>query len=185
MCNSKIPHNTSTHVNFYDVNLGDIIKAISHQFDFDDINNEPYNFDPAVKANSTDNSVNNGMILTRIYKSDKVSSKDIRKALSSTNIYSTQKLKDLTIDGKMYHQVNNYLIYTENHNHTHCQLFVDWDVDGGVDSDYIIFINTYQQLHVKNWGINNNDIKSVPIDTIGALDQSQIGPVIIITHQYE
>ena len=42
-----------------------------------------------------------------------------------------------------------------------------------------------QHLHVNIWGIENNDIMSLPIDTIGDLANSQADPVIIIMHQYE
>ena len=38
--------------------------------------------------------------------------------------------------------------------------------------------------HVNIQVIGNNNIKSVPIDTIGALDHSKIGTIFIIMHQY-
>ena len=39
-------------------------------------------------------------------------------------------------------------------------------------------------MHVKIRGINNHEITSVPIYTIGALDNLQDVPFIIIMHQY-
>ena len=39
--NTKTTHTPSAQVKFHDVNLGDIIKDSSHQFDFVDTNNLP------------------------------------------------------------------------------------------------------------------------------------------------
>ena len=82
-----------------------------------------------------------------------------------------------------YREVNTTYIYMSNHNHPHCKSFFDWGDNGGVSGEDITVINTSPQMHVNIRGIENNEITSVPIDTIGALNHSQAGPVIIIIHQ--
>ena len=51
------------------------------------------------------------MILTNAYNRYKVSPVDVRKLLSIPNPYYTQGMKELTIDGKLYCQVNTAYIY--------------------------------------------------------------------------
>ena len=106
MGNAKITHKPSTHVNFHGVAIDGLIKDSYHQFGFVDTNNEPSKTDPTIKGYSTDGGVNGDMILTKLYKRDNLSTADIWKVLSSYNTSSTQKLKYITIDGKLYHQDN-------------------------------------------------------------------------------
>ena len=100
MGNKKTPHNPSTYVNFHDVTLGDLIKASSLQFDFGDTPNGTSNNGITDKDHYTDNDGDTTMILTNLSKREKFSPKIIRKLLSNPNPYSTQGIKDLTIDIK-------------------------------------------------------------------------------------
>ena len=130
MGNAKTPHTPSTHIIFHDVSLGDIIKDISHQSDFGGTNHDPSNVDTTGKDNSTHDSVNDAMILTNISKRYNVSSSDIRNTFSSSNPFSTQELKAITIDGRLYLQFNTPFIHVFNHNLKHFQSLVYWGDNG-------------------------------------------------------
>ena len=88
------------------------------------------------------------MILTNIFKRDKVSTVDIRKELSSYNTYYTQKIKELASYGKLYLHINNSLIYVSNHNHTHFQSLVDRSSNGGDSDEDVTVINKSPHWHV-------------------------------------
>ena len=68
MVNYKIPRNTSTHVNFNHVTLGDLIKASFHKFDFGDTPNGLIKNDIIDKNHHTDNDGDTPMILINISK---------------------------------------------------------------------------------------------------------------------
>ena len=94
-------------------------------------------------------------------------------------------MREFTIEGKMYCQIYTTFIYVCTHNLTHFQSLVDRGANGGVVGEDVPVINTSPNMHIKPRGIDNHKITSVLIDTVGALDNSQAGPVIIIMHQYE
>ena len=71
-----------------------------------------------------------------------------------------------------------------NHKHTHGKLLVDRGGNGGSTGEYVTFINAPPYQHVNILGIANNYITSVPTSSIATLDHSQVGPLIIIMHQY-
>ena len=119
--NSKTPHNSSTHINFSDVNLSDLIKASSHQFYFGEINYDLSNVDTSRNNHSTDGSRNNYMILTNISKRDNLYPAYIRKVASIHNTYPTYKLKEITIYVRLYCQVKTSSICVLNHNLSNCQ----------------------------------------------------------------
>ena len=75
--NAKTPQNYSSHVNFHDVTIEDIIKYSYNQFDFGDTTNGPSNVDPTGKDQFTDGSGNNSIIITNLHKRYKVSRVDI------------------------------------------------------------------------------------------------------------
>ena len=56
--------------------------------------------------------------------------------------------------------------------------------NGGIPGEDVTVVNTSPQRHINIQGIDNHDITSTPIATVGALDHSQSGPVIIIMKQY-
>ena len=91
-------------------------------------------------------------------------------------------MKDITIDGHFYFQVNTTFTYVSTHNCTNFQSLVDQGANGGVSDEDVTVINTYPHRHVKIRGIDNNDITSFPIGNIGNLAHSQAGSVIIIMH---
>ena len=102
MVHIKTPQKPSTHVNFHDVNLVDIIKASYHQSDFVETDNEPSNINPTRNDNYTDRSRKNDTTPTSIPKIEKVSNGFSRKLLSSFNPSYTLKLKEITIDGNVF-----------------------------------------------------------------------------------
>ena len=106
MGNPKTPHKSYIHVNYRNVTLIGIIKAIYQQFDFGDITNGSSNIDTTGNDNSTDGSGYISIILTNLSQRENVYPAYIRKVLSSPKQSTTHKMKELTIDGKMYHQVN-------------------------------------------------------------------------------
>ena len=57
-----------------------------------------------------------------------------------------------------------------NHNRPHCQSLVDRSDNVGVAGEDVNVINTQPNRQVKILGIDNNEINSVSIDTIGYLD---------------
>ena len=120
MGDAKTPHKPSTHVNFHYFAIGDLIKASSHQFGFGDTPNGPSNDDLIDKYNLTDNDGDTSMILTNPSNRDKVSPTDISKVLYIPNPYSKQDMKEITIVGKLYFQVNTSSIYVPPQNRTHC-----------------------------------------------------------------
>ena len=107
--NENTPHKPSTHINFHGVILGDLIKASSHKFDFCDNPNGQYKNDLVDKKYHTYNDGDTPMILAKLYNRDKVSTENIIKLISNPNPHSTQGMNELTIDGKLYHQVNTTL----------------------------------------------------------------------------
>ena len=70
------------------------------------------------------------------------------------------------------------------HNCTHCKSLVGRGANGGVAGEDVTFINISPHRHVKIQGIDNHEINSVHIATVGVLDHSQDGSIIIIMHQY-
>ena len=150
MGNSKTPHKPSTCASINDVTFGDIIKDSSHQFDFgDNINGTPNDY-PTRKDYHSNADVDTSMILTNLSKRDKIYPTDISNVISSTNPSSTQEMKELMIDGKLYLQVNTSFIYLYTHNHTHCQSLVKNGDNAGVYGKDINVINT-----PPNWNVNN------------------------------
>ena len=125
------------------------------------------------------------MIITKLFNRDKFSTADIRKVLSIPNLYSTQGTKDINIDGKLNLQVNTSFTYVSTHNRTHFHSLVYWSTNGWVVGKDVTVINTSPHSDVNNWVIYNHDIVSVPIYTVGALDNSQACPFIIIIYQDE
>ena len=121
LVNTKTPHKPSSNVNFHDVTLGYLIKDIHHKFDFSDTNNYSYSIDQTIKANYTDGNVNDAMILTKISKREKVSPAGIQKVIYGYSPSYIKKLKDITIDEKLYHQVKTSFIYVANHNNINWQ----------------------------------------------------------------
>ena len=71
------------------------------------------------------------MILTNLSNRGEVSTIDIRKLQSRTNLSHTHKLKEITIDVKLYLQVNTSFLYMYNKKHTHFQSLVYWGDKGG------------------------------------------------------
>ena len=71
------------------------------------------------------------------------------------------------------------------HNCTHCQSLVGRGDNGIVDGEDVTVINTPPHRDVNIQGIDIHGINSVQMFTVGTLDHSQTGPVIIIFHQYE
>ena len=61
---------------------------------------------------------------------------------------------------------------------------VDWSDNGGFSWEDVTFINKYPHRHVNVLGIDNNEISTIPVATVGSLYHTQVGPVIIIVHQY-
>ena len=118
--NTKTPHKPSTHVNFHNFTLGDLIQDSSDKFYFGEPPNGPSNDDLIGGDQNTDNYGNTYMILTNLSKRDKVSPSDIIKVLSRPNPYSTQMMKYITIDRKMDRPFNTLFIYVSTHNCTHC-----------------------------------------------------------------
>ena len=118
--NAKAPHKPYTRVKFHGVTLGELIKASSHQFYFFDTRNGPSNNDIVDKEYRTDNDGDTYMILTNLSKRENISPVDIIKVLSNPNPYFIQEIKELTIGGKLYCQVNPKFIYVSNHNHKRC-----------------------------------------------------------------
>ena len=84
--NSKTPHKTSTYVNFRDVALDDLIKAIFHQFDFGDTPNGPIINDLIEKYHHTDSGGDTSMILINLSKRIMVYLEDIMKVLYIPNL---------------------------------------------------------------------------------------------------
>ena len=124
------------------------------------------------------------MILTNLYNRGKLCPVGRRKVISTPNSSYMKNMKDITIDGKLYRQVNHLFIYVCTHNSTHCQSFVEWCDNGGVSGEYFTVINKSLHIHVNIWGTDNDEIAAVPIATVVALDHSQAGIGIIIMHQF-
>ena len=144
----KTPYNPSTYVNFHGVTLGDLIKAGFYQFDSCDTPNGPSNNDIIDKDHNTDNYGDTPMILTNLSKRYKVSPVDIIKVLYNPNPYSTQVMKELIIDVKLYGRINTAFIYISIHNHTYCQSLVDRGDNVGVSGQYVAVANTSPHMHV-------------------------------------
>ena len=108
--NTKTPHKPSTHVNFHNFTLGDLIQDSSDKFYFGEPPNGPSNDDLIGGDQNTDNYGNTYMILTNLSKRDKVSTSDISKILSIPNPSSTQGMEELNIDGKLHCQVKTSFI---------------------------------------------------------------------------
>ena len=126
------------------------------------------------------------MILTNLSKRGTVDPVYIMKVISSPNKYSTHKLKDITIYGRIYHQFTfnsstypTIIIHIGNY-----WLIGEIMQLGGADED-VNSINKFPHWNVNIRDINNNEITSASISTIGALYHSKIGLVIVIMHQYE
>ena len=125
------------------------------------------------------------MMLPKIFKRYNLSMVYIWKVLFISNPYSAQKLKELTVDGKIHRQVNTSSIYVSNHNFKHFQSLVDQSINWGVSGGYFTVVNKYLHLHVNIRGIDNHDIVSVPIAVFGYFSHSWVVPLIIIIHQYK
>ena len=67
---------------------------------------------------------------------------------------------------------------------TYCQSLVDKGANEGVYGYGVIDINNSPHRHVNVQGIDNNEITSVHIFTVGTLARSQAVPVIIIMYQH-
>ena len=61
---------------------------------------------------------------------------------------------------------------------------VDRVANVGIAGEDVTVLNTFPHRHVNIQGIDNHNITSILIATVGDLDHSQPDPVFIIIHQY-
>ena len=91
----------------------------------------------------------------------------------------------MTIDGVEYiAKVHNVMYQVSNHKQAELPLaLIDRGADGGVaGSDTRLIDKTERRVHIQ--GIDDHMIEDVPIGTVGAVVNTQRGPVIVIMHQY-
>ena len=170
MGNEKTSHKNSTHVNFCGVILGKLINYSTHQFDFVDTPYGPSKNDIIHEYHFTDNDGDTTIILTNLSNRYKVSPVDIRKVISNSNPSYTKGTKELIIYRKIYRQINIKFIYASTQKLTHCQSLVDQGDNGWVTGEDGTTINTCPHMNFNIRGIDNNEITSVTIYTIGNLD---------------
>ena len=121
-----------------------------------------------------------------------ISPADIRKVLSTVNNskpnQSTKQQEEININGVKYRKVNKHVIYTvSEHKQDNNASLVDRGANGGIagnDVRLIPSLSTHPTKTVNVMGIDNHQITSIPLASVGGISTSQHGPVILIFHQY-
>ena len=117
---------------------------------------------------------------------------DIRKVLSASKGGShrdSSTADELTINGRTYRSVNMTCIAPLRYNvsahaRTSFGSLVDRGANGGVAGEDVRVIAKHPHRKVDIQGIDNHQLSSVPIATVGGVVSSQRGEVIAILHQY-
>ena len=89
MNDTQTPHKPSSNINFRHVNLGDIIRDISHQFDFDDIINDSSDIISIRKVTSANSNENCSINITNLNEKDKVYPEYIKTVLPTVFLFFT------------------------------------------------------------------------------------------------
>ena len=121
-----------------------------------------------------------------------ISPADIRKVLSSVNnskpADSIKPQDEISINGIKYRKANKHIIYTvSEHKQNSNASLVDRGANGGIagnDVRLIPSLSTNPNKTVNVMGIDNHQITSIPLASVGGISTSQHGPVILIFHQY-
>ena len=180
--------------NLHDMSVYDLIQANLHDLRMGsegDVDDSPGDtIDP---EDSQDGSSESTTLLAHATKRGKtLSPGDLRKVLSttpgrdSTRDPDKSHGKELVIDGKKYRQVNMakmlYKVSTHKSSSKGDSL-VDRGANGGVGGEDVRVIDfTGRSVDVQ--GIDNHQVTDIPLATVGAVAESQKGPVILIMHQY-
>ena len=120
-------------------------------------------------------------------KANDVPPADLRKMLSQRqgSRSSTQGNHSVNVNGVEYiAKLHNVTYQVSNHKQAELPLaLIDRGANGGVaGSDTRLIDTTERTVHIQ--GIDDHMIKDVPIGTVGAVVNTQRGPVIVIMHQY-
>ena len=134
-------------------------------------------------------------ILVNSVSASKVNPSNMRKLMSTTNksklasiviILSLRKSffkSEIVTDGKTYREVSNCVTYniSKASRSAHHSL-VDRGANSGVTDNNVRIIENYSNKTVNIRGINNYEIPSIPIVTVGSVTNTTIGEVILILH---
>ena len=163
----------------------DLIQANFHDSTmsaFDFINNIDDTFPDEQHEDVLNNDNDNTLLANVTYIQDSISPTDIRKVLStSSNNNSLSKItkhtstdnKNVTIDGIKYRKRNMHKTYNVSiHKHNISSSLVDRGANGGIAASDARCIDTCSDKTVNIMGIDNHQLKSIPLITAGGVSQS-------------
>ena len=158
--------------------------------DFLSLLQETSSHDPTHTDSSQDVEDKNILINAAASKAS-VSPADIRRVLSSqknNNGMQDNNGGEIDINGSRYRKVNTHNLYTvSEHKHTHNASLVDRGANGGIAGNDVRLVPDFSMSPHKTvniMGIDNHQLTSIPIVSVGGVSTSQHGPVILIFHQY-
>ena len=118
-----------------------------------------------------------------------ISPADIRQVLA-TNHKDTFKNnnEEIEFNGTKYRKVKMHCMYkVSEHKQSHNASLVDRGANGGIAGNDVRIIphsGTSPHKTVNVMGIDNHQLTSIPIVSVGGVSESQHGPIILIFHQY-
>jgi hypothetical protein len=112
---------------------------------------------------------------------------------SHKNKANPTKVNEVMIDGETFvhvnkHQVNTHIIYDVSAAHSikAGASLVDRGANGGIAGDDVRLIpmglSVDRKVNVR--GVDNHELESIPLASVGGVTPTQHGPVIVIFHQY-
>ena len=159
-----------------------------------------------IDENSGDSSSDGNILLAHATMASKNKSHpgDLRKMLSSpsksnnnrkpggikaqsTNVNNSSISKEVFIDGKRYVQADVHIIYhISAHNIEKYHSLVDRGANGGIAGEDVRVLpqGICSDHHVNVRGIDNHELSSIPLASVGGVVTTQFGDVIAIFHQY-
>ena len=148
---------------------------------------------PFASENVEDNK--ESTLLVNSTTASKLNPGDIRKLLStpakssqSPSSSSAKKVAcktDITINSKVYREVGKHVIYyLSKVSRSSVDSLVDIGANGGVAGNDVRAIAKHPDRTVDVRGIDNHEITSIPLVTVGGVTSTTSGEIIIIMHQY-
>jgi Reverse transcriptase (RNA-dependent DNA polymerase) len=173
-------------------------KTNKHQISADDSNDNEIN-DEEGFIDSADELIEktedeSAHILSFLSKQNIAKSGDIRKVLSTTSTGGSKQSNgiqgkgndEINVNGTIYHRKVNvaitYMVNKRRVDNPNSSL-VDRGANGGVFGDDVLILETSDRK-VAITGINDHQLRNIPICTGAAVGETQDGPAIFIMHQY-
>ena len=182
----------ATKVNLHDVSLGELSEFIESLQSEDNSSPSLQDWPSLQGTDVSSESLKSRPFLAHLVKQEKLQQQkqlpphDIRRIMSSSlskqGKEAAKALKEVTLDGTKYREVNNHIIFhSSGPQRFHSGAFVDRGTNGSVAGKDVRVINFSDGT--VNVAIDDHQLVGVPLASVGGIVQTQHGPVLAIINQ--